>query len=116
MADSTIGLPPDGSGKKLDADVLTVGSQTVYRERDRIAGGAADELLDVVSREPIPVDHGAVVRPINVSGNPIRNALSASSLAAGSSSNLDGSIIPSGKISRLMGVVVASTALAKWVL
>lgn len=116
MPNDYIGLPTDGLGKKLDAETLVVAGQTVFRERDRIAGGAADELLDVIAREPLPVDHGAVVRAITVSGNPVRNALSAASLAAGASADLDGSVIPSGKIGRLMAALVSSSAAARWVL
>jgi hypothetical protein len=64
MADSYIQLPPDNSGKKLDADQLAVGGTQVYRERSRLAGGAAGELTDVRNGEPGSTDYGVCVRPV----------------------------------------------------
>lgn len=48
----------------LDAESLTVGAQAVKRERHRIAGGAATELLDVRNVAPLATDYGAVARPL----------------------------------------------------
>ena len=59
--------------------------------------------------------HGMVVRPLGVVG-PVRDALSTASLAAGSSANLDGTTIASGKTGKLMAVTVASSAACKWVI
>lgn len=58
--DSTI-LVPDTGTKRIDADVLTVSAQTVYRPRDRIAGAGPLELLDVKGALPANTDFGAVV-------------------------------------------------------
>jgi hypothetical protein len=62
--DSYIQVPPDSTGKLVDCDVLTVGANTVYRERDRIAGTNPDELGDVRGNgiDAAPTDYGAVVR------------------------------------------------------
>lgn len=100
MPDSYIQLPLDGTGKKLDADQLTVGVETVYRERDRIAGTAATELADVKNTDPTASAYGVVVRTIDVV-SPVRNVLSSASLAAGASVNLDAAIIASGKTAKL---------------
>ena len=109
MADGYLQVPADGTGKKMDADQLTVGANTVYRERDRISGEGADDLAVVTDTDPVEVDHGLVVRPINVA-NPIRDTLTSSSLAAGASVDLDGTTVGSGKIGKLQAVMCASTA------
>jgi hypothetical protein len=56
-------LGSDGSVNNIDCDALTVGGQTVKRERDRVSGAAADELADVRKADPAPSDYGLVVRP-----------------------------------------------------
>lgn len=113
MADSYIGLPADGAGKKLDADSLTVSGQTVYRERDRISGAGADDLAVVTDTDAVGVDHGLVVRPIDVV-NPICDYLSSADLAAGASVDLDGTAISASAIGKLQAVMVASTVPCKW--
>ena len=49
MSDQTIGLPVDGPGKKLDTEELVVSTVTVQRERPRLAGGGATDLVDGAS-------------------------------------------------------------------
>lgn len=113
MADSYIGLPTDGAGKKLDTEQLTVGANTVQRQRDRLAGAAATEIAEVRNSDVSPTDHGLAIRPINVV-SPTRDALSSADLAAGSSVNLDGTTIGSSKTGKLMGVTLSSSAPCKW--
>ena len=89
MADSHIGLPdPEGSGKKLDAEKVTRAGVDYYRERDTIL----------------------------VAANPIRDVVKSLSLAAGSSANLDSSIIDNLKTGKLIAVLVSSSAACKWVI
>lgn len=109
MADAFVQISADGTGKRLDAELLTVAGNPVYRERDRLAGEGADDLAVVTDTDPVEVDHGVVVRPINVV-NPIRDTLTSAALAAGGSVDLDGTTIASGKIGKLQAVMCASTA------
>lgn len=113
MADNYVQLPVDGSGKKLDTEQITVGANTVHRERDQIAGTGADDIAVVTDADPSPSVHGLVVRPLNVE-NPIRSALSTVALAAGASVDLDGAAIASGKTGKLQSIYVSSTVPGKW--
>jgi hypothetical protein len=109
MANSYIQVPVDGSGKKVDTTQLAVGANTVERERDQIAGTNADDLAEVTDTDPSSTDHGLTVRAVNVR-NPIRDTRSSAALAAGSSVDLDGTTIASGKTGKLQAVILASTA------
>jgi len=113
MSNTYIQLPPDGAGKKLDADELTVGANQVLRERDRIAGANAAEIADVRDSDPALTDYGIVIRPLSLVG-PVRDTLNSLSLSPGSSVNLDGTAIASGKTGKLAGVACGSTAPCKW--
>lgn len=112
MADSTIGLPNDGPGKKLDTEQLTVGAETVQRERDRLAGAGAAELADVKT-EALASHYGLVVRPINLT-SPARSTLSSAELAIGASVDLDAATIPAATTGKLFVVDLASSAACKW--
>ena len=113
MADGYIQVPPDSTGKRLDAESLTVSGLTVHRERDQISGRADTEIADVRNSDPALSDHGLVTRAIDVV-EPITDTLSSSSLSAGSSVDLNGTLIASGKIGKVMGLSVASTVPCKW--
>lgn len=115
MADAYIQLPVDGIGKKLDADQLTVGTETVYRERDRIAGDSAAELADVRNSDAAPTDFGLAVRPIDVV-SPATQCLSSANLAAGSAVDLDCTAIANGKTGKLLSAICASSVACKWIL
>lgn len=71
MADGIVQLAPDGTGKKMDTEELTVGANTVHRERVQIAGATAAALAKVLNADPASADYGLVVRPIMES--PARN-------------------------------------------
>lgn len=65
MADSFLPYKnPDTTDKKLDSESLTVGSDTVERERIQIAGKGAAELAEVKNAPPAKDHHGIVTRPI----------------------------------------------------
>lgn len=58
MADAVVQLPADGAGKKLDAETLTVGANTVYRERIQISGDSATDIAPVTAADGLLVDLG----------------------------------------------------------
>lgn len=113
MSDSYVQLPTDGAGKKLDTEQLTVNSETVQRERDQLAGVGDDDIAVVTDTDPSGTEHGLAVRPVNVV-NPITDAKSSASLAAGSSVDLDSTNVSSGATGKLMRVVCSSTVACKW--
>lgn len=117
MADGTIGLPADGPGKKLDTEQLSVGGNTVQRERMQIAGAADTEVARIVSDDPSPTDYGLVVRPLpSISSNAVLSTVSSSNLAAGASVHLDAATIPAATTGKLLQITVASSLPAKWVI
>lgn len=63
MADDIVQLPSDGTGKKLDTESLTVGANTVHRERNQIAGATDVAIAVVTNTTPGGSDYGLVVRP-----------------------------------------------------
>lgn len=66
MADSFLPYKnPDTTDKKLDSESLTVGSDTVERERIQIAGKSAAEIQDVKNDKPANNAYGGIVRPLN---------------------------------------------------
>lgn len=115
MANSYVGLPPDSSGKKLDAESLTVAGIPVIRERDQIAGKGSDEIAEVKASDPSGTDHGLVTRSIEFI-NPLSENLFSADLAAGSSVDLDSIIIPNGSVAKLVAVSLSSSVPCKWVI
>lgn len=78
MADSFLPYKnPDTTDKKLDSESLTVGSDTVERERVQVAGKGAAEIQDVKNAKPAPDAYAGISRLIpagvilaTVSGSP----------------------------------------------
>jgi len=106
MADDFIQIGLDGQGKKIDSDSLSVNGQTVYRERDRLAGSGATDLAEVRSTEPGPTDGGVVTReapPIS----PQYEAFANFSLAGQTAISFDCTSIPGGLTGHLTKVIVA---------
>ena len=62
MADAVVQVPPDSSGKMLDQESLTVGANTVHRQRQQIAGALAAEIARVMNSAPAGTEYGLVVR------------------------------------------------------
>lgn len=56
---------PDTTDHKLDTEELTVGANTVHRERVQIAGAAAAEVAEVDSSDPAGTEQGLIVRDPN---------------------------------------------------
>lgn len=64
MADGIIQLPADGTGKKRDASELTVGGNTVERERLVIADPTnASGLVVVKNSNPTGTEYASILRP-----------------------------------------------------
>lgn len=61
MSDGTVSINP-GAGVLIDTDSLTVGSDTVNRQRVRLAGAAAAEVAEVKNAAPQMDAYGQVVR------------------------------------------------------
>lgn len=59
MADSFTQVPPDSTGDKIDTEQLTVGANTVERQRIQIAGTGATDIAAVSSTAGLKVDLGA---------------------------------------------------------
>jgi hypothetical protein len=62
MADSFIQVPVDSTGKLVDCEQLTVGANTVQRERHEIVGASATEVARVINSQPAGTEYGLVVR------------------------------------------------------
>jgi hypothetical protein len=64
MSDSFIDVEESASPtKKVDTEQLTVGVETVERERQQVAGAAATEIARVIATDPVGSEMALVVRP-----------------------------------------------------
>ena len=106
-------LPPDGTGKRLDSDSLTIDSNLVHRERMRVAGELEAELAVVNLTDPAALAPALVVR-LAPPDSPAFSRLTSASLAAGASVDLDAATIPAATTGKLMAVSVASSVACKW--
>jgi hypothetical protein len=67
MADQVIILPVDSSGKKVDTTELTVGANTVERQRINVADPVNPAGLGgVINTTPASTDYGLEVREVSV--------------------------------------------------
>lgn len=65
MTDGIVQVAPDSTGKKVDASELTVGANTVERQRIVLASdGTAAGLADVTNAQPASTAYGLPVRPV----------------------------------------------------
>lgn len=108
MANSFIQLPADGAGKKLDTEQLTVGANTVERQRDRIAGAGADDLAVVTDGDPSASDHGVVTREAGPL-DPQTSHTTSVGVAAGGSADLDSANISPSKTGKLLEVTASAS-------
>ena len=65
MADGIIQVAPDSTGKDVDMTQLTVGSNTVYRQRIQLGGSTATGLIEPDSNNRLPV----TANPAAATGN-----------------------------------------------
>ena len=84
MTDAIIQLQPDGAGKDVDCTSLTVGANTVYRQRTQISGSLASNLVEPLAAPLTGSEYSLPVR--NISDG------SASAGTAAVSSSLSGTI------------------------
>jgi len=115
MTDSRIIVPPDSLGKSVDTEQLTVAGNVVQRERIQLAGILAAEIARVLNTDPVSDDYGLVVRqapPVAPANSPA----SSSSLAAGTSVDLNSALIPAAIIGELALAILTSSVACKWVI
>lgn len=66
MADDFVQVAVDGAGKKIDSSSLTVGANTVERQRINFADPVDPAgIAGVKATPPISTDYGAIVRQVN---------------------------------------------------
>ncbi len=106
MADGTIGIDETNLDKLLDTEQLTVGANTVHRERIQLAGTGATDLAKVADL--------ALNVTVNAPLVAARTSGEAANVAAGASSDITASTIPAGVTGKLMGVTLASSAAGKY--
>lgn len=63
MADQILPLNAGSGGLNIDVEELTVGGNTVERQRGQIAGSAAAEIARVINTAPGGTEYGLVTRP-----------------------------------------------------
>ena len=72
MTDAIIQLQPDGTGKDVDVTQLTVGSNTVYRQRVQLGGSSAAGLIEPDSNNRLPVSaYSGIVSTLNSTSTPL---------------------------------------------
>lgn len=79
MADQILPLNAGSGGLNLDVEELTVGANTVERQRGQIAGSGAAEIARVINTAPTGSEYGIITRPIasDVTASGTLNALNA---------------------------------------
>lgn len=108
MADAFVQLPPDGAGKRLDAEDLTVSALLVHRERMQIAGAIAAAIAGVLNTDPTGSEYAILSRLID-SNNPLISDATSVSVAAGASVDLDSTQLSSGVTGKLLGLIVTAS-------
>lgn len=77
MSDQFLDVQEPGSPTaKIDGEELTVGGNTVFRERTEIAGANPLEVSRVVNSAPVGTEYGLVTRPIVANPLPVTLASS----------------------------------------
>lgn len=100
MTDSFVQVPPDDTGKKLDAEQLTVGANTVQRERMQVTGAAADDVSVVTDTDPAATVHGLVTREVGPV-SPQTSTASVATVVPDATGSVDSTQITSGKTGKL---------------
>lgn len=82
MASGIVQVPTDGVGKKVDTTELTVGANTVERQRINLAGAAAGDLAPVDATKGLKVDSYQAVAATATMTTKASSATSAQALAS----------------------------------
>ena len=88
MSDGEIQLAADGSGKMVDATTLTVGANTVYRQRIQLSGSTAAGLVEPLNSQPAGTEYAIPVREVADAKTSTGNAPTAASVGTTSSTIL----------------------------
>lgn len=112
MPDSSIGLPLDGPGKKVDTESVTTGAGAVERERHQFAGAGATEICRVLSSDPASADHGLVTRE-SALVSPQDSEATVATVAAGSTGSVDSTQLSSGVTGKLLSFEADGSAAFK---
>lgn len=98
---SYIRVPPDSTGKKVDMCEVTVGAETVQRQRVQLAGDATDAIAGITLSGGVPVSSALT--------NPVGHHVTVTSVAAGGSDTLDSLQIPTSLTGKLVNIVVSGS-------
>ncbi len=101
MANSFIQVPVDAGGKKVDADQLVVGANTVQRQRIQVTGAGATDIARTNASE------GLTTSLAVLSAN--RTHSTTASVAAGGAADLDAAQISSGLTGKLIQIIISSS-------
>ncbi len=101
MSESFIQVPTDAGGKKVDAEELVVGANTVQRQRVQLSGEAAEDIAVVNKSEGVNVSLAITSAK--------RTHSTSASLAAGGQADLDAAQITSGLTGKLVQLVLTSS-------
>lgn len=82
MADSFVQLPPDSTGKLLDTAAVTVGANTVQRERHVIADNVSNNYASISAAGAVKVDGSAVTQPVSAASLPLPTGASTDATVA----------------------------------
>ena len=102
MSDSFIQVPTDAGGKKVDAETLVIGANTVQRQRVQLTGASATDIGRVTASEGVSVSLAVL--------SATRTHSTVASVAAGGQGDLDAAQISSGLTGKLVQLVVSSSA------
>jgi len=101
MANSFIQVPTDAGGKKVDAETLVVGANTVQRQRVQVSGATPLDIARVNASEGLSVS-------LSVTSAKRTHSTSAS-VAAGGQVDLDAAQITVGLTGKLIQLVISSS-------
>lgn len=101
MADQFVQVPPQSTGLKMDVTELTVGANTVERERINIADPtSATAIATVTAQNALKVDNSAVTQPVSGSltvtqatGTNLHTVVDSGSITANAGTNLNTSAL-----------------------
>lgn len=82
MSDSFVQAPPDSAGKKIDTEVVTVGANSVHRQRIQITGVADVAVAALSNTTPTSAEYGLITRPVPMFAGSLAGQVDVSSHAS----------------------------------